>query len=68
MKLAFLPSLGHNSSTPLMGTRFMDFFEAKEYYQLSIQFMKRRTEDKPVALLIVVVELGSIRLFTGIPA
>ena len=32
---------------------------------MSIQFMKRRTEGKPVALLIVVVELGSIRLFIG---
>ena len=63
MKLAFLPSPGHNRSTPLMGKRFMVFL--RQMSIITIKFIKRRREEKPVALLIVVVELGSIRFFIG---
>ena len=54
MTLALLPSLGHTSSTPLIGKKFMGY-----------QYDSPKDEEKPVALLIVVVELGSVRLFVS---
>ena len=42
MKLAFLPSLGHNSPTPFDGQKIYGFFEAKEYYHNTIHDKKKR--------------------------